>query len=299
MIDDRPYPVPTRDTVCSWEGYLYFVWERECIRIYKEEGNPPPYTQDKILQTYRFTNIRRRDDRITRWLIDNLIEPNLGCKDLWFKLLLARIINWPPTLNKMQLPERPEDFDPDWFYNTVERIKTEQDKVYGGAYMVYPTKKEIGKPKSFLIANYIISDVIKKANSVRRAIKSNSVANTTAALSQCYGISTFVAGQVAADLTYAEGHLKEASDLLYFAPLGPGSQIGLNYLHNLKHYHVWCQPWFNRAMTEARNYVVNLLEIDDLTLHDVQNTFCEYGKYTRTLLGGVAPKTKYRPTTEF
>jgi len=62
MIDHNPYPRPTAETVCSWPGYLYMVWEREAMRLAKENGHTV-LTEDPILARYRFTNIRRRDDR--------------------------------------------------------------------------------------------------------------------------------------------------------------------------------------------------------------------------------------------
>ncbi len=57
---------------------LYFVHEREFIRLKKIAGSEPPYTDDPILGTYRFCNVRRADDRVSRWLTQNvLIEANI------------------------------------------------------------------------------------------------------------------------------------------------------------------------------------------------------------------------------
>jgi hypothetical protein len=45
--------------------------------------------------------------------------------------------------------------------------------------------------------------------------------------------------------------------------------------------------------------VVDELDIDTMTLHDIQNCMCEYSKYCRTMLGEGKPKTTYQPETEF
>ena len=61
MRDSAPYPMPDASNVCSLPSLLYFIWEREVIRIVKERGGEKPYTKDPLFQKYKFTNIRRRD----------------------------------------------------------------------------------------------------------------------------------------------------------------------------------------------------------------------------------------------
>src|SRR3990167_2392900 len=42
--------------------------ERESIRLKKEAGEPWPWTDDEVLRTYKFTNVKRAHDRTTREL---------------------------------------------------------------------------------------------------------------------------------------------------------------------------------------------------------------------------------------
>jgi len=306
MIDYNPYPRPAAATVATWEGYLYFVWEREAMRLAKENGHTV-LTQDPILAKYRFTNIRRRDDRMSRWFIEHLIEPNRDREDLWFTLLIGRLINWPPTLQALidccVIPCAPEDFDAERFSAVLEDCKAEGAKVYGAAYMCYPTMKDPGGVKSASIAKYIIGDAVARAPAIHHALwdASNepSVERVVRALSECFGISTFIGGQVAADLTYDDGHLGTATDLYTYAPLGPGSQRGLNFLHGKALNHTWAQADFNAALSEANLRVYNELDIVDLTLHSIQNTMCEFSKYVKAVKGQGNPKSTYRTETEY
>jgi hypothetical protein len=300
--------MPTAETVCSIEGLLYFIWEREAIYQARENGHSAPWTQDPALVKYKFTNIHRRDDRVSVWVIDHLITPNLEREDLWFTLLVARLINWPPTLqaliNKRVLPCRPEDFDADMFEHTLERIKNDGKKVYSGAYMLYPTKMEPGGNKSKAAAKYIIGSAVEKAQGINEALYWQAGASPTiegfvVELSKCFGISTFTAGQVAADLTYAPGHLDQAADLFSFAPIGPGSSRGLNYLLGKAPFASWKQKEFNAELSNVFSQIIDQLDIVDMTLHDVQNCMCEYSKYCRVVLGEGKPKTNYQPETEF
>ena len=45
---------------------VYFITEREAIRLKKEAGEPKPWTSDPILQQYRFCNVRRMDDKVSK-----------------------------------------------------------------------------------------------------------------------------------------------------------------------------------------------------------------------------------------
>ena len=307
MIDECPYPQPTEINVDTMAGLLYFVWEREAIRIARENGHPAPWTKDPVLARYKFTNIRRRDDRVSKWLIENMITPGRSNPHLWFALTIARIINWPPTLRALitagAIPENPDDFNPVQFAQVVESCKSTQSKVYSGAYMVYPTKMDPGGTKSAAIAKYILSDAVEKAEKINAIFKDppdqRYIQDFINAMTPCFGISTFMAGQVAADLTYAREQLGQALDLDTYAPVGPGSQRGLNYLLGRKPFATWRQDAFNDWLVRINDDIKKELLIKDLTLHDVQNVMCEYSKYCRVVLGEGTPKTVYRSETEF
>lgn len=304
MRDTAPAPMPTADNVCSMPSLLYFVWEREVIRIVKSRGAERPWTKDPVLERYKFTNIRRRDDRVSRWIIDNVIAPNEQRQDLWFILLITRLINWPPTLQhlieKDILFRSAGDFNPVQFSDAVESFKATGGKVYSGAYMVYPTKMDPGGVKSLAIARHIILPALDIGYEIDHVLFTDEpkIEDFVRELSGSFGISTFMAGQVAADLTYCP-QLGEAVDLYTYAPIGPGSSRGLNYLLNRAPNAGWTTETFNRELIKIREQIIKQVGITDLTLHDVQNIMCEYSKYCRTVLGEGKPKTTYVPEKEF
>jgi len=304
MRDSAPYPAPDASNVCSLPGLLYFVWEREVVRIVKERGGEQPYSKDPIFQKYKFTNIRRRDDRVTRWIISNIIQPRVRRQDLWFILLITRLINWPPALQHLMddglLFNRPHEFDPQAFSDSLEAYKAKRGKVYTGAYMVYPTKMDPGSVKSLAIAKHIIAPASRMHGEIVGLIFNDNplLERLVSQLSSGFGISTFIAGQVAADLTYCP-QLDRAADLYSYAPIGPGSSRGLNYLLNRLPNAGWEQTAFNEQLMLINAEIDSQLKIKDLTLHDVQNCMCEFSKYCRTVLGEGKPKTTYQPEKEF
>ena len=46
--------------------FYAFIQERECIRRRRESCHKGPWTDDPILQQFRFTNVKREHDRTTR-----------------------------------------------------------------------------------------------------------------------------------------------------------------------------------------------------------------------------------------
>ena len=58
------------------DRYFYWLHERETIRIRKEErGDPPPWTDDPILQEFKFCQVFREHDRTTRWFRTHIRDP--------------------------------------------------------------------------------------------------------------------------------------------------------------------------------------------------------------------------------
>lgn len=304
MRDSAPYPMPDASSVCSLPSLLYFIWEREVIRIVKERGGEKPYTKDPVLQKYKFTNIRRQDDRVSRWVIEHLIKPREHDPHLWFTLLIARLINWPPALQRLiddgLMFCKPKEFDPLAFSESLERYKAERGKTYGDAYMIYPTKMDVGGVKSLAIAKHIIAPAAKLAEPLQNIIAAEQplISEFVETLSTGFGISTFIAGQVSADLTYC-AQMSDAADLYTYAPIGPGSSRGLNYLLNRAPNAGWAQKDFNAELVKINLAIARELEIEDLTLHNVQNCMCEFSKYCRTVLGEGKPKSVYQPGREF
>src|SRR5438105_15316412 len=83
---------------------LYWITEREAVRRRREAGEPAPWTDDPILREWSFCNVRREDDRVTRWIASHWRAPHEDDRDLWFAMVVARFVNWPPTLAEIGFP---------------------------------------------------------------------------------------------------------------------------------------------------------------------------------------------------
>src|SRR5262245_57315637 len=67
-----PRIAPLRRTEV-YDTYWRFAAERQQIFFKRLERHPPPWTEDEFLRTYKFTNAYRASDRVSQYLIRNVI----------------------------------------------------------------------------------------------------------------------------------------------------------------------------------------------------------------------------------
>ncbi|MCI0525851.1 MAG: hypothetical protein L0Y56_00155, partial [Nitrospira sp.] len=74
--------------------YWYLATERQNIFFRKLGGSGPPWTNDPILQEYKFTNAYRASDRVSQYLIRNVIyEGDQSPEEVIFRIVLFKVFN--------------------------------------------------------------------------------------------------------------------------------------------------------------------------------------------------------------
>lgn len=263
---------------------LYFVRERESVRLRKQAGQPKPWTDDNILQRYRFCNICRMDDKVSRWLMNNWYYRDH--KNMLPAVALARFINLPSSLEKI-FNDVFDTRGPNW-----EAIKLTLQAlpkpVFNSAYVVRGGKAGGNK------INEVVDDYVKPLHDDPPAIDTGSMEKTWEAVYARYGFGSFMAGQVVADLRWAM--VGEWADRMTWAPLGPGSKRGMNRLHDSDIGEAMTQLQFEEELADMMEVCRRNLApyiTDRLEAMDYQNILCEYDKYNRVLFGEGRPKSKY------
>lgn len=274
------------------ERLLYWVREREAVRLRREAGAPPPWTDDEILRTYRFCNVRRMDDRVSRWLLDNWYVPFRGHPNTVLAAVLARQLNNMDALEEVGFPEVW------WPERVVEVLKARAARGlrnYSVAYMITANYGRRGRPresKPFQTVHRVCTPLLRAL--ADGPVPTDTMRGAWRALVGLPGLSSFMAGQVVADLRWAlPGGWH---DRLRWAPVGPGSARGLGRL--LERPPQPADP--DRWLAQFREHVLPLAgelpweTAGRLEAMDWQSCLCEFDKYERALWGEGRPKQLYK-----
>lgn len=268
---------------------LHWIKEREAIRERKAMGGPPPWTDDKILETYRFCNVYREDDKVTRWIDKNWRGPHKKESSVAFAMCVARMVNWPDTLAELGYPH---PWSVNRFKQVLSRRREAGEKVWTGAYMVTGGYSEGGEPKEVIIARVlnrakVFADKIKKGDTLAEA---------AAHLLNTPGMGTFLVAQVIADVKYTP-LLADAEDWFTWCAPGPGSTMGLNILQDRDLRQYVGEEQFREEVNVVRKYIKDYTGYE-LCAQDAQNCLCEFSKYVRAKRLGQSLKTRYTPAED-
>jgi hypothetical protein len=275
---------------------VHWINERESIRIKKERGDKKPWTNDPLLRDYKWCNVRRMDDRVSRWLIANWYDPKSSIDTQLIAAVLARFINWPDGLRYItdvgaQRPFRLTDLS-----MAADRLKIFQNsgsKIFTGAYIV-PGKPGLSKIDSVIA-------VAKEVYCLAQSFDRKAAWRMWAHLCEFDYVGPFISGQIVADLAelpYGE----HWDDVWYWAPMGPGSKRGMNRLHGRNKDAALSQKEFASDLEGLIQALYDRASIDgspdfkfitSLKAIDFQNCLCEFDKYRRLTLGEGSVRAKY------
>ena len=301
-IGRRSLPVTT-----AFDSYWRFASERQSLFFRRVAGEDPPWTTDPILAAHRFTNVYRASDRVSQYLIRNVIYVGeQTAEEVFFRTVLFKLFNRIGTWERLQ--EGVGEIS--WRRYSFKQYSCELDalfdaggRVYSAAYIM-PTPRfgERRKHANHLrLIEHMMLDCapqkIADATSLRAVFE----------LLRSYpSLGDFLAFQLAIDLNY--GPLIAFSEM-EFVVAGPGARDGIRK----------CfldadglgEETIIRFVAEIADTEFSRLGLDfpslwgrPLQLIDCQNVFCELGKYARVahpdiegISGRTRIKQKYTPVS--
>lgn len=285
--------------VASGQERLYeFIRERYNVYLRRRAGASWPWTDDKILQQYRFCNVMRNLDKETVLLHENWLAPHTKDKDLWFACVVARLVNWWPTLRSIGYPVNWHTTN-ERFVDVIDARKAGGLKAFTGAYMVRADAHQTGSKAAYL-ADFVLEPMWRDRKHIRPR-EGDTLQAFHARLMLYRDMGNFMAGQVVADAKYFDTYLTLADDWSTWACSGPGSLRGLNRVRGREPNASWTKhgSW-ETAFHEEREAFLAMRHsnVPELSGQDFQNCLCEFDKYERVRLGQGKPRSLYSPPKE-
>lgn len=289
--------------------YFRFMQERMKIFWLRYNKKPEPWTSDSILRRYKFTNVYRACDRVSQYLIKEVInkdEKSLFGEDVLLNILLFKVFNRIDTWEYIK-KHYPVITVNNFNAEKISRLLTNLRKdgpIFNAAYIMTGSSRSY----SFLRFKHerwmeMIQSEMIKGKKLKAIIKANSLGEVYNILHECTFIGPFLAYQYAIDMNYSNVIDFDENS---FVKAGIGAQRGIKK----------CFDSLNGYSAEdAIRYTYDHLDLyrerygttfNDLfgrtpKLIDLQNCFCETDKYLREklpdlLVGNKRIKQRYKTT---
>lgn len=280
-------PTPT-------ERFFRFMQERESIRLNREAGKPWPWTEDKILQQYKFTNVKREHDKTSRLLIQEFYKPNYDAPRAQI-LLNCAIARYFGTIEFMRAIGWQKTFNPEYLKARAAHRMGLDERVFTGAYIV-PSGGNTG-PKQNTIVDGFLTPMWKQREVLCHPWgKWERFVNTLMTIPG-FGGSGFMAKEVTLDTRYTSFWKEQPLDRFTWTPIGPGSMRGAMRILGIdtqeKAHPAQTLETCRHLFHVRRQYLPK--GFIELELHDVQFQLCEFDKYERVRLKQGRPRSTYTP----
>ena len=276
---------PAKHTVV-YDTFWRFAAERQEVFFRKLEGSGPPWTEDPIIARHKFTNAYRASDRVSQYLIRNVIyKGDPSVTEVFFRIILFKLFNKIETweLLKSRLGQITwEGYSFARFDDLLTEALSIKTRIYSAAYIMpsgngvfgYRTKH---RNHLSLLERMMEDDVpyrIADAPCMKQAFE---------ILRSYPTIGNFLGYQFVTDLNYSE--ICDFTEMEFVVP-GPGALDGVHKcfsdLGGLNETDVI------ELVTERQEHEFEQLGLEfrslwgrRLQLIDCQNLFCEVSKYAR------------------
>lgn len=247
-------------------------------------GMPAPWTNDFILLSHRFTNTYRASDRVSQYLIRNVIyEGDQAAEEIFFRVMLFKMFNRIDTWENLQKKIKILNwkyFSFDKYAKILDALMESDQRLYSAAYiMPSPAFGNKRKHRNHLqLLEYMIRD-----GAPEKLVRAKTFSDIFKILLSYPSFGGFLAFQFSVDLNYSTAIDFPESQ---FVVAGPGAKDGIS------------KCFYDTAglteeeliyvVTEMAGDEFNRLGLDFITLWgrplqpiDCQNIFCEISKYAR------------------
>ena len=300
-------PVVPNDSTLQY--YFYFIQERMNIFWRKVEGESV-LTEDPILQEFKFTNVYRACDRVSQYLIKNVIYKNLDIyspEDALLRILLFKVFN---RIETWEYLEEQTDITVT-NYNVCKlskalTLRQDHHPIFSNAYMMtgcHSGYEEITSKHQVWLQ--MMEDEFIRKHGFKKILKASSLSEVYNLLRSLPLIGDFLAYQYSIDFNYSP-YLNFDEDSFVKAGIGAVRGIKkcfLSYGHNYEEAIYYVYDHFEELQKKYGYTEFRPLPGRKPKLIDLQNCFCETDKYLRAKLptlkiGNIRIKQHYKPSAQ-
>jgi len=269
-----------------FSAYWHFAVERQKVFFKRIAGEAQPWTEDEILQHYKFTNAYRASDRVSQYLIRRILyEKRLPPDDVFFRCLLFKIFNKIETWELLEAEIgdiRAETFDEYAYDAVLTRAMREKTPIYSAAYIMPSggswTKCVYKHQMHLKLLRKMLKDKVWE-----KLAAAPTMGKAFEVLRSYPTIGDFLAYQYVTDLNYST--LTNFDEMEFVVP-GPGAKNGINKCFSS--IGGLTESEIIRYVTDSQEFFFDELGLSfqslwgrRLQLIDCQNIFCEVDKYAR------------------
>ncbi len=281
-----------------YDSYWRFAAERQAVFFRRVFGEKQPWTDDPVLAIYKFTNAYRASDRVSQYLIRNVIYRDdlpKSPREVFFRIMLFKIFNKIETWEILEHAFGSITFE-DYRFTTYDAVlsgaRQAGYRIYSAAYIMPPGRHAFGQfakhQNHLLLLERMMAD-----NLVEQLVQIRTMQEGFEKLRAYPTIGDFLAYQFITDINYSE--LTEFSEMDFVVP-GPGARDGLRKCFvdsgGLN------EPELIRLIADLQEREFERLGLHfrslwgrRLQLIDCQNLLCEIDKYSRVVFPQIAGRT--------
>lgn len=264
-------------------------------------GSPAPWTDDPILREHRFTNVYRAADRVSQFLIREVIygaDSSGDAEDVVFRILLFKVFNKIGTWQALERQVGPvswRDYDFRAYRQALDAA-ARTGPIYSPAYVIPPPRlgEQTKRENHLRLVERVMNDGLASL-----ACGARDLAPVYERLRSYPSIGPFLAFQFTIDLNYSE--LIEAGED-QFVVAGPGARDGVRKCFGRGAHGIEAEVIRYVAETQEDHFARLGLQFDGLfgrplQLIDCQNLFCEVDKYARVAhpeMQGISGRTRIK-----
>ena len=290
------------------ESFFHWINERHLIYLKRMAGVPAPWTDDSILNRYKFTNPFRENDRVTVWMRKNWTRPH-DVDSLPLQIYNICLFRMFGTSEFAEAVGWQTEWKPELLKSVACQRLNNKQKVFTGAYII--TNQGLRLPKEEVVVDLFLGPVWQNSERLAGIALQNNLELMHKHLGQLkgWGGGGFMAYEAVTDM-YHTPVLDHAEDGMTWANAGPGAKRGLNRIHdrNLtngradwnhemqvllghKDYYLWDMDTFEVEETKEL-YLKSPRPTNLVNMRCIEHSLCEWDKYERVRLGQGRPRSK-------